>query len=45
MMMYLLTTGRGGYINKATELKIVEGDGDGKFRPEDSVNYECAKTL
>lgn len=31
-----------GYINKATELEIIEGDGDGKFRPEDNVKYEEA---
>lgn len=30
----------GPYINKAAELKIIQGDGNGKFRPEDNVRYE-----
>ncbi len=31
-----------GYINIATEEGIINGDGDGKFRPEDDVKYEEA---
>jgi len=31
-----------GYINVATKANIIEGDGDGKFRPEDDVKYEEA---
>lgn len=31
-----------GYINVAAENKIINGDGNGKFRPEDSVSYEEA---
>lgn len=31
-----------GYINIASKENIIEGDGDGKFRPEDSVIYEEA---
>jgi len=31
-----------GYINLATELKIIEGDGLGHFFPENNVNYEEA---
>ncbi|MDR2713216.1 MAG: S8 family serine peptidase [Clostridiales bacterium] len=30
----------GAYINKAAELKIIQGDGNGKFRPDDNVKYE-----
>lgn len=29
-----------GYINSATKLGIISGDGDGTFRPDDSVTYE-----
>ena len=31
-----------GYINQATKLEIIEGDGNGKFRPGDNVKYEEA---
>ena len=31
-----------GYINKASLEKIIQGDGDGKFRPDDNVLYEEA---
>lgn len=31
-----------GYINYASDNGIIEGDGDGKFRPEDNVKYEEA---
>ena len=31
-----------GYINVAADEKIINGDGNGKFRPEDSVSYEEA---
>ncbi|MDD6763447.1 MAG: S-layer homology domain-containing protein [Clostridiales bacterium] len=31
-----------GYINVASDEKIIEGDGNGKFRPEDDVKYEEA---
>ena len=31
-----------GYINAASDEKIINGDGDGTFRPEDDVNYEEA---
>ena len=31
-----------GYINVATDEGIIEGDGNGKFRPEDSVKHEEA---
>jgi len=31
-----------GYINIATEEGIINGDGNGKFRPEDNVKYEEA---
>ncbi len=31
-----------GYINIASDLNIIKGDGDGKFRPEDDVKYEEA---
>lgn len=31
-----------GYINVASKEKIIEGDGNGKFRPEDDVKYEEA---
>lgn len=31
-----------GYINVAVREKIINGDGDGKFRPEDDVTYEEA---
>lgn len=31
-----------GYINVAVEEEIVNGDGNGKFRPEDEVKYEEA---
>ena len=31
-----------GYISKASEKKIINGDGDGTFRPEDDVKYEEA---
>lgn len=35
-----------GYIATATELEFVAGDGDGTFRPEDSVTgYEGAKMM
>ena len=31
-----------GYINVATDEGIIEGDGNGKFRPEDNVKHEEA---
>ena len=31
-----------GYINVATEEGIIEGDGNGRFRPEDNVKHEEA---
>lgn len=31
-----------GYINIASQLGIINGDGDGKFRPDDEVKYEEA---
>ncbi len=31
-----------GYVNYAAANKIINGDGDGKFRPDDSVKYEEA---
>lgn len=31
-----------GYINTASSEKIIEGDGNGSFRPEDNVKYEEA---
>lgn len=31
-----------GYINIASDNKIINGDGDGNFRPEDNVTYEEA---
>lgn len=31
-----------GYINIATEEEIINGDGNGRFRPEDDVKYEEA---
>ena len=31
-----------GYVNAATDLEIIHGDGDGYFRPEDNVLYEEA---
>ncbi|MBQ4109920.1 MAG: S-layer homology domain-containing protein [Clostridia bacterium] len=31
-----------GYVNAATDLEIIQGDGDGYFRPEDNVLYEEA---
>lgn len=34
-----------GYINVATSLGIVEGDGDGNFRPNDKITYREAVTI
>lgn len=31
-----------GYINVASQKKIIDGDGDGYFRPDDNVKYEEA---
>lgn len=31
-----------GYINLATSYGIIEGDGDGKFRPNDAISYREA---
>lgn len=34
-----------GYINVATNLGIIEGDGDGKFRPNEAITYREAVTI
>ena len=34
-----------GYINVATSLGLIEGDGDGTFRPNDSITYAEAMTI
>lgn len=34
-----------GYINIATSLKLIEGDGDGKFRPNDTITYAEAMAI
>lgn len=34
-----------GYINVATNLGIIEGDGDGNFRPNDPITYREAVTI
>ncbi len=34
-----------GYINVATTLGIIEGDGDGNFRPNDEITYREAVTI
>lgn len=34
-----------GYINIATSLDLIEGDGDGKFRPNDSITYAEAMAI
>jgi len=34
-----------GYINVATSLKLIEGDGDGKFRPNDPISYAEAMAI
>ena len=34
-----------GYISLATSMGIVEGDGDGKFRPNDKISYREAVTI
>lgn len=34
-----------GYINIATQQGLIEGDGDGKFRPNDPITYAEAMTI
>lgn len=34
-----------GYINIATSLELIEGDGDGKFRPNDPITYAEAMAI
>lgn len=34
-----------GYINVASSLKLIEGDGDGSFRPNDNISYEEAMAI
>ena len=34
-----------GYINVATSLGLVEGDGDGNFRPNDKITYREAVAI
>ncbi len=34
-----------GYINVATSLGLLKGDGDGNFRPDDSIMYAEAMTI
>ncbi len=34
-----------GYINIATSLDLIEGDGDGKFRPNDFITYAEAMAI
>ena len=34
-----------GYINTATALDLIEGDGDGKFRPNDFITYAEAMAI
>lgn len=34
-----------GYINVAASLGLIEGDGDGTFRPNDSITYAEAMTI
>lgn len=34
-----------GYINIATSLELIEGDGDGNFRPNDSITYAEAMAI
>lgn len=34
-----------GYINVATSMKLIEGDGDGKFRPNDPISYAEAMAI
>lgn len=34
-----------GYINIATQQGLIEGDGDGKFRPNDPISYAEAMTI
>ncbi len=34
-----------GYINIATSLGLIEGDGDGKFRPNDNISYAEAMAI
>ena len=34
-----------GYINVAAQYGLIKGDGDGNFRPDDTVNYAEASTM
>ena len=34
-----------GYINVASQYGLIKGDGDGNFRPDDTVNYAEAATM
>lgn len=40
-----LTHWANGYINLASSLGLIEGDGDGKFRPNDPISYQEAATI